>query len=223
VSPNEQAFYGEHLRDGIHVKGRAPQRQAHFRNLLQAHGNLEVRTGRAEILTIAEAAAHDDPGLYRALHRIADLEAVVAPSTTLFDFMLTCHGQPVAERAKALRDRWGESVPNISPARTRELLDEISKASSADHARLFDDSANALATGDFEAAMRAAMDWNAKVMAGRQGAPWVRLDGGCLDVRYHGAERLLPAADDLPTLWGNSYFVDSLKQIISQLEQVETR
>ena len=54
---------------------------------------------------------------------------------------------------------------------------------------------------------------------GRKSAPWARLgEGGRLDVRYRGAEQLLPDGDELATLWRNSYFVDALEAVTRQLE-----
>ena len=41
---------------------------------------------------------------------------------------------------------------------------------------------------------------------------------GRLDVRYRGEEQLLPERDELPLLWRNPYFLDSLRQITWQLE-----
>ena len=77
--------------------------------------------------------------------------------------------------------------------------------------------ADALAAGAYEEALETTLAWNAAVMQGRNGAPWVRKEGQRLDVRYRGAEQLLPQADELPTLWRNSYFVESLKRIASQI------
>ena len=61
--------------------------------------------------------------------------------------------------------------------------------------------------------------WNAQVSQDRRSASWIQLgEGGHLDVRYRGAEQLLPDGDELPTLWKNSYFIDSLKLVIRQLK-----
>jgi hypothetical protein len=42
---------------------------------------------------------------------------------------------------------------------------------------------------------------------------------GEIDVRYRGAETLLPGERDLGSLWRNQYFVDSLKNITRQLAE----
>ena len=36
-------------------------------------------------------------------------------------------------------------------------------------------------------------------------------------MRYRGADQELPSEDDLPELWRNGYFIDSLKAIAWQL------
>ena len=49
-------------------------------------------------------------------------------------------------------------------------------------------------------------------------ASWVQVgEDGKLDVRYRGTEQELPSGDDLPELWRNGYFIDSLKAITRQL------
>ena len=65
----------------------------------------------------------------------------------------------------------------------------------------------------------AVLEWNRVVMAFRKAAPWVLVGpDGRLDVRYRGAEQLLPERDELTLLWRNPYFLDSLRQITWKLE-----
>jgi len=79
----------------------------------------------------------------------------------------------------------------------------------------------ALTSGKYDEAIRASIAWNTEVMKGRKSAPWVRISARSqIDVRYRGAERLLPEEDELPTLWRNQYFFDSLKKITRQLRNV---
>ena len=77
-----------------------------------------------------------------------------------------------------------------------------------------------MAAGDYEQAIYAVLDWNRRVMALRGSGPWVqRGPDGRLDVRYRGDEQLLPDRDELSSLWRNTYFLDSLRQITWQLEE----
>jgi len=65
------------------------------------------------------------------------------------------------------------------------------------------------------------LEWNKSVMENRKSSPWVLLsDRGRIDIRYKGLDSILPDGDKLPTLWRNGYFIDSLKNILSQLRNV---
>ncbi|MCP5150368.1 MAG: hypothetical protein H6982_06395 [Chromatiales bacterium] len=217
-SAAEVAFYGEHLRDGLHVGGAAPGRQQRFRSLLEAETDLDAPLDRAEALRLVEAAEPVDPDLSHRLRRIVALESALAPADALFDFVLTRHGQTPAAIAQTLRAHWGAAVPNLDPGVFRALIPEVAEAATAEIAAEVDHCQGALARGDYALAVRAVLAWNAAVMRERSAGPWVVLDaGGRLDVRYRGAEQALPDANALSTLWRHPYFVDSLKRITRQL------
>jgi len=213
VSTGEARFYGEYLRDARHVEGVSARQQARFVELLGEHADLEAPVGRGEVLSLAAAALPGDVELARRLERIAALEALFAPAGALFDHALTRHGQRIDDVASDLADRWGQAVPNLDPEVFAALVPEIRTASTAEIAAHAKRCAGALASGAYGEALEATLDWNACVMHGRQGAPWARRDGERLDVRFRGAEHLLPEASALPALWRNSYFIDSLKRI----------
>lgn len=218
-APDEARFYGEYLRDGLHADVLPAGRQTRFRKLLLANTDLDGPLERKEVLALTEAACAVDAGLARRLKRIAMLEAVLAPSAALFDFVLTKHGQRIEDVASVLVERWGRQVPNIHPPAFRELLSEVRKASAEAVSVAVDKGQCALASGQYGDAIRALLDWNAAVMRERKAGPWVTTDpSGRLDVRYRGAEQFLPDADALQTLWRNTYFIDSFKRITRQLE-----
>ena len=87
----ERRFYGEYLRDGLHVSRAQFGRQRTFRRLLVNHTDPGTATGREDIVRLREAARSIDGGLGSHLDRIVRVEAVLAPVMSLFDFMLTCH------------------------------------------------------------------------------------------------------------------------------------
>jgi hypothetical protein len=166
-----------------------------------------------------EAARGVNEGLSRALERIVHLEALLAPAAALFDFVLTQGGQRPADVAIKLDDRWGGAVPNLNPDAFAEILPEIRDASRPETARAVARCHETLRAGAYEDAITAVLDWNAQVSQDRKSAPWVQIgEGGRLDVRYRGTEQLLPDGDALQTLWKNSYFIDSLKSVIRQLQ-----
>ncbi|MCK4412656.1 MAG: hypothetical protein KAY32_03845 [Candidatus Eisenbacteria sp.] len=227
-SPAEVAFYGGYLRDslgnhdGTLSEGTEGKhgRQARFRPLLEEHTDLDQPVNRDEILALAKAARLTDEGLSHALWRIAHLEALLAPATALFDFVSTRNGQTPSEIAGEMRKRWGEAVPNLDGVAFQDLLAEIAEVSNQGIATVMHRTHRALASGDYEEAVRAILEWNKGVQEGRKGGPWIVLtDAGRTDVRYRGMDQFLPEKEELPTLWRNSYFIDAIKSITKQLRR----
>ena len=214
----EQHFYGEYLRDGLHVRESQSGRQRTFRELLVHHTEIDAATGRTDIMRLHEAARSVDDELANCLDRIARVEAVLAPVMSLFDFMLTCHQRELGDVAKELTDRWGDSVPNIDAERNQDLLCEVNKVWFEAVRGCFDRCQQELSGGNYREALGALLEWHKSVMNNRGGASWVQIgEGGKLDVRYRGAERALPSGHELPALWRNGYFIDPLKAITRQL------
>lgn len=223
-TPEEIEFYGHYLRDGLEVKTTSRERQARFRDLLEANIDLDAQVGREEVLQLSETAQGVDVALAEYLKRITHLEALLAPAAVIFDYILTQSGQRPKDVAAKLLKHWGGGVPNLDPSKFREILPEIRETSTSEISAAVARSHEALTTGNYEEAVFAVMDWNTKVMAVRNAAPWARLaEDGRIDVRYRGIERLLPDADDLPMLWHNSYFIDSLKSVTRQLRNESSR
>ena len=217
-SPDELEFYGSYLRDGHVVYGANPGRQERLRRLLESDTALPELTGRAEILHLAKRARKHDEELSMSLERIGHLEALLAPTASLFQHVLARHGQRLSDVASEVRRIWGARVPNLDRSAFADLLSEIRSTSTEAVGSRMDCVHAALHKGDFEAAVEGLLSWNETVMQIRGGAPWVRIGNARrLDVRYRGAEELLPHKDELPALWTNSYFVDALKNVTRQL------
>ena len=215
----EQQFYGEYVRDGVHVeKTPPPGRQRTLRELLVRCTELDVRTGRADVVRLCEEARSVDGELAEDLDRIVRLEAVIAPAMALLDFMLVCHRRTLDDAARELAERWSASVPNIHPDRNRDLLPEIGCVAPETIPECLDRCQQALAGGDYQEALKALLAWHQHVMRARGGAPWVQVgEDRRLEVRYRGAERSLPSDEELPDLWWNDYFLSPLKAITRQL------
>lgn len=219
-SSNELEFYGSYLRDGKEVDGAKPGRQERLRRLLESENMLNGPTGRAEIVHLSERAGRSDPGLAHSLERIAHLEALLAPAAALFQHVLTRDGQHLQDVASEVRQVWGARVPNLERSAFAEMHDEIRSTSSRAVGSRMDAVHAALRSGDYEAAIEGLLAWNELVMQTRGGAPWARMgEGKRLDVKYRGAEQLLPKGHELPELWMNSYFVDALKSVTRQLQR----
>lgn len=218
-SPDEVAFYGEHLRDGAKIKTAVAGRQARFARLLEQETELDEPIGSKELWKLVKASAKKDEGLSRSLSRIGHLEALLAPAGVLFDYVRTKQGTSPEALAKNLNEYWGGPVPSLSADAFRELKLEISQSSSEEIATAMQHCHDALHSGDYREALTAVIRWNELVMAARNSAPWVSMKEGKINVRYRGIERLLPKRDELGSLWHNSYFIDSLKSVIRQLRK----
>ena len=219
-SSKELEFYGSYLRDGKKVDGAKPGRQERLRRLLESEYMLNEPTGRTEIVHLAKRARGLDPGLANSLERIAHLEAFLAPAAALFQHVLTRDGQRLSDVASEVRQIWGARVPNLERSAFAEMHGEIRSTSSGAVGSRMDEVHAALQSGDYEAAIEGLLAWNEQVMQTRGGAPWARVgEGRRLDVKYRGAEQLLPKEHELPELWMNSYFVDALKSVTRQLQR----
>ena len=212
-------MYGGALRDGRDVHGVPEGRQETLRQLLETETDLDAPIGRDEVLHLAKRARHRDEELAASLERIAHLEALFAPAASLFQHLLARHGQRLSDVASEIQRHWDSHVPNLDRTAFADLLAEVQSSATAAVAACMDAAHAALSAGDYSSAIEALIAWNQQVMQLRGGAPWVRVgDGRRIDIRYRGAEQQLPAKDELPALWVNSYFIDSLKSVTRQLQ-----
>ena len=217
LTRSEILFYGTHLRDAALAPGQDhTRRQQILASLLAERTDLLDAVGRKDIIALMEASQSIDKVLARNLRRVARLEALLAPADLVFDFMLTRHGQTLSTIAGTLRDRWGSQVPHLDTP-FDDLLPEVAELTTgelAQHARIVD---QAFHDGDYEAAIHTLLGWNREVMARRNAAPWIQLTSGLLDVRYRGTESELPTGAALASVWRNSYFLNSLKDVTRQI------
>lgn len=216
-SSAEREFYGEFLRDALHASTGVPKgRQALLASLFASLTDLDDPTSRDELLSLSKAAERQDAQLASRLERIVRLEGLAALAEEVFGFLLSRHGQPVAEVAAYLMDQWGSELPNLDDS-LGDLAAEIGEAGSEARATLMLRCHAALRATDYQEAIHTLLEWNAEVLGTRGSAPWVTRSGGKLDVRYRGDDGFLAAPEDLPFLWRNSYFLDSLKDVTRQL------
>ncbi|MGH7860124.1 MAG: hypothetical protein ACREQY_22585, partial [Candidatus Binatia bacterium] len=218
LTPEELELYARHLRDALVPKGSPNGRQQRFRVLLESLTDLEAPVGRDEVVRLADGARKQDETLAHSLDRVLHLEALLAPSDAAFDFLLTRQGLRPSDAADQLREAWGNRVPNLDTEAFEEMLPALRDVTSPEMVASARRCHAAMAGGEYEEALLALVDWNARVMADRKAAPWVRVgENGRIDVRYRGSERLLPSEDELPDLWRYDYFIGSLKRVTHQL------
>ena len=222
-SPAERQFYRTYLCDGTRCDRLEQGRQSNFRRLLESHSDLQQGINRNELDSIRKAARSMDPDLALAIDRVLTLEALLAPCDVVFALLQARHGQSPAEVAATLGDRWGASMPHLDQEAFAEIRASIAGLVGENITEHMAGVHRALLRGDYEAAIRHMLDWNCLVMKSRSAAPWVRLDDhDALDVRYRGIEPKLPAAEALPSLWRNSYFINALKALVAQTAETGT-
>lgn len=215
----ERAFYERHIVDGGPEESTAG-RQALLASLIRELPEDDA-FGVPQLAAVIRGAARADGGapLAERLSRIGALESVLVPMDSAFGFLLSRDRQPIDQVASEIRRAWGTRLRHIDTNAVAELRGRIADAvDDGDFADRIVSAARAFAEGDYESALGTLLEQNAAVMMARGGAqPWVRLDGRRLDVRYRDETAALIAADDLPTAWRNTYFINSLHTVATTL------
>jgi len=155
------------------------------------------------------------------LERICCVEQLLAPSVSLFAFLLTNDNQRIGNITGSVRKRWGAKISTVDPEALGAIANKlVDAAGDPDSSARLIATANALATGDYTEAIRQLLEQNRAVMISRGGAaPWLEIRDGKLHVKFVAEDAGgLPARDELPSLWIHSYFLDSLRTIAMQLE-----
>lgn len=218
----EQNFYGDMLRDG----GTAPQdsqgRQERFRRLLQKSGVLGQPFGRTAMVALRRTAPKIDEEIAGVLDQILAIEALIAPAEALYAHLLTRSEARTETVSQDFLKKWGKKVPNIDRGSLEDQLPALEKKEIIllGIPKLMLDCAESLVNGDYASAVGQVIEWNRLVMAARGGGPWVVVGNEKqLDVRFHGQMQALPSKEELPWLWHNSYFIDALMSVTTQLER----
>ena len=218
LTATERTFYGAYLRDGSAVETAVPGVQEHLARLLTEHDLLGDWIGREAIVTMREASLRQgNDVLAQRLLKIADVEAFIAPAEAMFQHLMACDGHTVDQVARTFTDQWGGAVPNLHPDRWDAIACTVAESSGEDLVSIMNQAHVAFRSGDYPAAVRAIVAWNGHVMKARKGNAWMTLRNDKLDVKYREEERRLPTDADLPTLWRNTYFIDSLRAVTAQL------
>jgi hypothetical protein len=156
------------------------------------------------------------------LEHIRIAEQLVAPAARLFMLLLGCDGQLPCDVSAAVKKQWGPEIASIDANAIEGIRGEFANApdeqkSSERWVRL----AHTLASGDYDAALLILIELNRAVMLLRGGAaPWVEIRDGKFHVRFLDENSaVLPTRSELPLLWTNSYFLDSLRGLAMQVER----
>lgn len=156
------------------------------------------------------------------LDRIRIAEGLLIPAAALFNFSMSHEGQTLQAIARAAKDNWGAGLNSISCGSLGEMEPELRDATGdQDTGQRWLQIANALARGSHADAIRLLIDQNASVMKTRAGAgAWIELSKDRLMVRYLDAGVAdLPPKATIPGLWWNSYFLDAMWNVASELSR----
>ena len=154
------------------------------------------------------------------LDQIRIAEQLLAPSTSLFAFLLSNDNQRLDDVVARVRKQWGPSVRSIDPkalANRRRIVDASGRP---DSARRWLAVADALTAGDYVGVIRTLLEQNRVVMDLRGGAaPWAEIRDGKLHVKFVAEDSgTLPSKAELPSHWIHSYFLNSLRDVAKRLE-----
>jgi hypothetical protein len=137
-----------------------------------------------------------------------------------FALLLSRDRQTLESVAAEMNTAWGQTLEHIDATAIERLRPTLSSAFSHDGqaADRFTHLALAFAQGDYAHALRLLLEHNAFIMESRNGSqPWARIEGGKLDVRYRDESGVLMPADELPSWWSNTYFINSLHTVVTTL------
>jgi hypothetical protein len=157
--------------------------------------------------------------LVERLQAIERIEGLLVPAAEAFGFLLTRNGQTVDAVAGEIKKTWGARLTRIDQnAIAAQLPELIASFGDPPCGARFVKLATAFGTGSYEEAVRLLLEHNAFLMQIRNGsAPWVRLEGERLDVRFRDETKKLTPGTGLARAWRNTYFIDSLKTVSSEI------
>ncbi len=220
ITEAERRFYREHLVHG------GPDDRTHGHQpvvaslLADLPPDLEFDFGQLGEITRQAARLHGGEALADDLAAIGTLEALLVPMESAFGFMLSRDKQEIDDVASEVRNTWGPRLAHIDPDAIDALRPRLAESNHGEAAaERFAAISIAFASGAYRDALGLILEHNAFVMQARHGSqPWVRLDGSRLDVRYRDESGHLIPGEDLPHVWRNTYFLNSLKAVVTELD-----
>jgi len=165
------------------------------------------------VRVIDQSHADGDEVLYEHLDHIRATEAVIAPASRLFGFLLAQDGQSIDSIAQDIRASWGDALRHIQVDQLITALSVLGDGIDAVTRERMHRLAKSLNSGKYGETIELLLEQNRAVMQERGGNAWVILKDGRIDVRMSAEAGNLPPARDIPTLWMHNYFLNSLKQI----------
>lgn len=218
LSKAERDFYRRHL---VHETERnaTSGKQQQLATLLAGDGASDFDAEHLQ-RTIAQAQRKGWSELEADLVAIAALEPLLVACEELFALLCSSDGESVDSVSDGLCGCWKSGLGFL---KLEELQRQRPMVQAAyNDAKLADrllSTAEALATGDYASAIKSLLDQNAAIMSNRHGVDaWVRLDGGKLKVNFLEDAGPPSKRDEVPRIWRNTYFINSLKRVARTVE-----
>lgn len=221
LRPREREFFQFHLLHGGPLDSTEGRQQQLADLLIETLNQKDFAWTPAAVGQIAKSARSRGElceALAHRLHRIRTCESVLAPASTLFNYLLGLHGKTVQSVAERLTSEWGSGLRSVSTDEFRELRAELG-ADDRDTGDRWVAIADSLATGTYTTVLALLIEQNRSVMAIRGGASWIEQRRGKLHVQLRDEQGSLPKQATLASLWRFPYFLDSLRTVADTLKE----
>jgi hypothetical protein len=223
LTAGERRFFGYYLRDGGPTDARdgTGGRQALLARLFQLRfPDLDEPLSPGMLRDLAKAArAKGEIGqaLATELDRVRTCEAVMAPMSRLFDYMMTCPDRPIRDLIDDMRKETGP-LKTIKADEFADLGTDLA-GDATGQAERWGRLARAGTEGDYGAVIDLLLEQNKAVMDSRGGAAWAEKRDSRLVVKLRQESGRLPKKSELPTLWVFPYFLQALRLIAGQVAE----
>lgn len=214
ITPLENNFYKKHILECVDVDPQAAlwqgMREVTRADELFSMNDLQSLSKYVQIQGHAELA--------KGLEQIQIAESVFGPIAYMFNFLLARDGQNIESIAKQIKRTWGARVRSIDPTAFAAVLETVNEQIDNSMRTRLEKLAILLSEGNYQLALELLIIQNQAVMQARGGSAWVNLKGQTIAVSFKENGGALPARDELPLMWTNTYFLNALKTIGFQIE-----
>lgn len=220
TADDERAFWRKHLVLGGPTDRTAGRQTVLARLLRDTLADKNFKLSQRSIRKLAADAKRADPALSARLLDIAACESVLAFADAAFSYLQTQDGRPVADAVKGIRAAWGNELKLVDRSGFLALHEDLREATRSHVVpQEWLSLSNDLADGRWEDMVLRLVRLNRLVMEDRSGSAWLTLENGVFRVRYRAEDAVLPSGRDLRNLWRYTYFLESLRSIVGELEE----
>jgi hypothetical protein len=215
LNTNEKHIYRKHL-----VECMGTEMQSSLWKAMLAVTRSELPFSMDDLSEIIKhSRVHGQNELAGFLSQIQAAERVFAPAAYLFSFMSSRDGQSQEKVASEIRQAWGPKLRTVNPIQFAEVLDRFPGGLDVSTCNRLKELGNSFAEGNYGRSLELLIEQNRAVMQARGGLAWIEIKNKVISVSFKENAGPLPAREDIPILWTNSYFLNALKTIGYQIER----